>query len=318
LRSPAAGAYDKSYIIAAAMPKDIELAILFADVVGSTMLYEKLGDVKAREMVGICIEAMKTATEQHGGTVIKTMGDEVMATFPTADEAIDAADQMQRTITSHPSLQNELAHVAIRIGCHFGPVVIENRDVFGAAVHTANRMTSQAKAGQIITTVTVVERLSPEWRAAVRQIDVATLKGRSHEVALYEVLWQTEDVTSMLPGIALAQREQQRPRRLRLRFRGEEVVLDDNHTQVTIGRAEDNDIVVKGNLISRLHARIEASKARFVLVDESTNGTFVHGIGGDEHFVRRDSVPLAGEGIIGLGRAPERDSSVTIRYVCEE
>jgi class 3 adenylate cyclase len=300
------------------MSKDIELAILFADVVGSTQLYELLGDAKAREMVGICIDIMKGATERHGGTVIKTMGDEVMATFPSADEAINAASQMQREITLNPSLRAGASHVAIRIGCHYGPVVLESRDIFGAAVHTANRMTSQAKAGQIMTTVTMVEKLSPEWRNAVRQIDVATLKGRSHEVALYEVLWQTEDVTSMLPAIALAHREQHRPRRLRLRFQGEEIVLDDHRTHVTIGRADDNDIIVKGNLISRLHARIEASKARFVLVDQSTNGTFVQGAAGDEQFVRRDSLPITGEGLIGLGRSPERDSLQTIRFVCED
>jgi class 3 adenylate cyclase len=300
------------------MSKDIELAILFADVVGSTMLYEKLGDAKAREMVGICIESMRNATEQHGGTVIKTMGDEVMSTFPTADQAVNAANQMQRAISQHAGLQNDLAHVAIRIGCHFGPVVLENRDVFGAAVHTANRMTSQAKAGQVMTTITMVEKLSPDWRAAVRQIDVATLKGRSHEVALYEVLWQTEDVTSMLPAIALANREQVRPRRLRVRFQGEELVLDDNRNLLTIGRADDNDIIIKGNLISRLHARIEANKARFILVDQSTNGTFVHTAGGDEQFIRRDTMPIVGEGLIGLGRAPERDSSQTIKFICEE
>jgi adenylate cyclase len=300
------------------MNKDIELAILFADVVGSTMLYEKLGDAKAREMVGICIETMKNATEQHGGTVIKTMGDEVMSTFPTADQAVNAANQMQRAISAHAGLQNDMAHVAIRIGCHFGPVVLENRDVFGAAVHTANRMTSQAKAGQVMTTITMVEKLSPDWRAAVRQIDVATLKGRSHEVALYEVLWQTEDVTSMLPAIALANREQVRPRRLRLRFQGEEIILDDSRPLITIGRADDNDIIIKGNLISRLHARIEASKVRFMLVDQSTNGTFVHAINGDEQFIRRDTMPINGEGLIGLGRAPERDSSQTIRFVCED
>ena len=300
------------------MTKDIELAILFADVVGSTMLYERLGDAKARDMVGICIEVMKSATEQQGGSVIKTMGDEVMATFPTADQAINAANQMQRVISSHAGLQNDEAHVAIRIGCHFGPVVLENRDVFGAAVHTANRMTSQAKAGQVITTLAMVEKLSPEWRSSVRQIDVATLKGRSHEVALYEVLWQTEDVTSMLPAIALANREQARPRRLRLRCLGQEVVLDDHRTQATIGRAEDNDIIVKGNLISRLHARIETNKARFLLFDQSTNGTFVHGPAGEEQFVRRDSLPITGEGLIGLGKAPERDASTTIRFICEE
>ena len=300
------------------MAKDIEVAILFADVVGSTQLYEALGDDKARAMVGICIDIMKGATERHGGTVIKTMGDEVMSTFVSPDEAINAASQMQREITLNPVLQAGPSHVAIRIGSHYGPVVVENRDVFGAAVHTANRMTSQAKAGQIMTTVTMVEKLSPEWRSSVRQIDVATLKGRTHEVALYEVLWQSEDVTSMLPAIALANREAHRPRRLRLRVHGEEVVLDETRTHVTIGRADDNDLIVKGNLISRLHARIEASKARFVLIDQSTNGTFVCGPSGEEHFVRRDSLPISGEGLIGLGRTPERDSAQTIRFVCEE
>jgi class 3 adenylate cyclase len=301
------------------MAKDIELAILFADVVGSTKLYEQLGDQRAREMVAICIEAMKGATEHHHGTVIKTMGDEVMATFATADDALNAASQMQHTISTHPGLLVEgSSHVAIRIGCHFGPVVLENRDVFGAAVHTANRMTSQAKAGQIVTTASTVERLSPEWRASVRQIDVATLKGRSSEVALFEVLWQTEDITSMLPAIALANRETQRPRRLRLRYQGEEIVLDDHRTAVTIGRAEDNDICVKGNLISRIHARIEASKTRFLLIDQSTNGTFVLGGAGEEQFVRRDSMPIAGEGLIGLGKAPDHESAQTIRFICEE
>src|SRR5215471_4337154 len=198
------------------MGKDIELAILFADVVGSTRLYDLMGDVRARDMVAICIEVMRAATEGRQGTVIKTMGDEVMATFPSADAALNAAAQMQQQISTHAQLKVEGQPVAIRIGCHFGPVMLENRDVFGAAVHTANRMTSQAKAGQIVTTAAMVERLSPEWRAACRQIDIATLKGQGSEVALYEVLGQTEDITSMLPGISGDARTT-RPMRLRLR-----------------------------------------------------------------------------------------------------
>ena len=151
------------------MNKDIELAILFADVVGSTQLYETLGDTQAREMVGICIDIMRTATEAHAGTVIKTMGDEVMATFATADEAINAASDMQRAITTHPALQSGNTHVAIRIGCHYGPVVLEQRDVFGAAVHTANRMTSQAKAGQIAKLqLEAAERIDRRTRAMAR------------------------------------------------------------------------------------------------------------------------------------------------------
>lgn len=300
------------------MGKDIEVAILFADVVGSTRLFELMGDLRARDMVAICLEVMREATEHHHGTVIKTIGDEVMATFPTADDALNAAGRMQRQISAHSGLRVEGVPVAIRIGCHFGPVVLDSRDVFGVSVHTANRMTSQAKAGQIITTSATVERLSPEWRSAVRQIDVATLRGQGEAVALYEVLWQTEDVTSMLPSIALTGRDARRPLRLRLFLQERELVLDEQHPHVAIGRADDNDLVVRGNLISRLHARIDFTRNRFTLTDQSTNGTFVCISGEEETFVRRDTMPIKGEGLIGLGRVPERDSPATIRFVCEE
>jgi len=299
------------------MGKDIELAILFADVVGSTRLYDIMGDIRARDMVAICIEVMRSATEQRQGTVIKTMGDEVMATFPSADAALNAAAQMQQQISTHAQLKVEGQPVAIRIGCHFGPVMLENRDVFGAAVHTANRMTSQAKAGQIVTTAATVDKLSPEWRASCRQIDIATLKGQGSEVVLYEVLWQTEDVTSMVPGIAGDSRPA-RSMRLRLRCDDRELLVDERHSSITIGRAEDNDVVVKGNLISRLHARIEISRNKFVLIDQSTNGTFVQSADGEESFVRRDSLQIRGRGMIGLGRLPEQGSPQTIRFACEE
>jgi adenylate cyclase len=299
------------------MGKDIELAILFADVVGSTRLYELMGDLRARDMVAICIDVMRTATEQHQGTVIKTMGDEVMATFADADQALNAAAQMQQQISRHSQLKVEGQPVSLRIGCHYGPVVLENRDVFGSTVHTANRMTSQAKAMQIMTTAAVVERLAPQWRAAVRQVDVATLKGQGNEVVLYEVLWQTEDVTSMIPAIAMSNSTLPHLR-LRLQFQDREIVLDERHPSVVIGRAEDNDVIVKGNLISRLHARIEMNRHKFVLVDQSTNGTFVQSQDGDEAFVRRDSVQIKGKGMIGLGKLPDQDSPQTIRFICEE
>ena len=300
------------------MGKEIEVAIVFADVVGSTKLYELLGDLRARDMVGICIDVMRAATDQNHGTVIKTMGDEVMSTFPTADDALNAAAQMQKQIVLHPQLKVDEQTVAIRIGCNFGAVVLENRDIFGSAVHTANRMTSQAKAGQIITTATMVERLSSDWRASVRQIDIATLKGRSSEVALFEVLWQTEDITSMVPSIAINAREREKTQRLRLRYQGQEVLVDDGRANITMGRAEENDLVVKGNQISRLHARVEVNRNKFMLIDQSTNGTFVVGKDGEEAFVRRDSMQLRGEGLIGLGKAPDSNSSQVIRYACEE
>jgi class 3 adenylate cyclase len=300
------------------MPAEQELAILFADVVGSTRLFEVLGDVAARDKVQACVEIMRRATEQHGGSVVKTMGDEIMATFADCDAAMDAAVEMQAAIAGHPDLEVEGQHISIRIGCHFGPVVQETRDVFGAAVHTANRMTSQAKAGQIIITDSIYGRLAEEWRAIARQVDVAVPRGQHGEVTIYELLWQHGETTSVLPSIATIA-DEKKPFRIRLRYLGTELVLDNRErTYATLGRGQDNDLVIKGNLVSRLHARIEAGKNRFMLVDQSTNGSFVQGKGGDDAFVRRDAIPLKGEGVIGLGRVPEPQSYHTVEYVCEE
>jgi len=299
------------------MGRDVEVVILFADVVGSTQLYEQLGDDKAREMVARCLEIMRSVTEEHSGSVIKTMGDEVMSTFPVADDAMNAAKQMQETISSDESLRHSDGHVAIRIGCHFGPVVQENRDIFGSAVHTANRMTSQAKAQQIITTSATVEQLSEEWRGMVRQIDVAVVRGKADEVALFEVLWQPDEATSMLPTVGLGQ-PVSRTKRVRLKFKDQEVTVGEGRKSATLGRAEENDLVVKGNLISRVHARIETSKDRFTLVDESTNGTFVQADSGEEIFVRRDSTLLTGEGVIGLGRVAQPGAATAVHYIVED
>ncbi|MSR09566.1 MAG: adenylate/guanylate cyclase domain-containing protein [Gammaproteobacteria bacterium] len=295
------------------------LAILFADVVGSTHLYEVLGDDRARATVQQCLAVMKQATDHCGGTVIKTMGDEVMSTFPSADDALNAANQMQQRITNTIRIETDDSHVAIRIGCHFGPVVIEDHDIFGAAVHTANRMTSQAKAGQILTTSTLVEQLTPQWKALVRQIDVATPKGQSDEVAVFEVLWQPEEATNMLLSIDLSARPPTPATRLRLRFHGEELVVGQNgKVMITMGRADENDVVIKGNLVSRVHARIDALRNRFVLVDESTNGTFVQQDAGEELYVRRDSMALTGSGVIGMGRVAARGTPLAIEYLVEE
>ena len=294
------------------MARDLEVAILFADVVGSTQLYDTFGDTKASETVAVCLDVMKDATQQYNGTVIKTIGDEVMSTFPSVDEAMGAAVLMQSRISAE-SRQDDRIPVSIRVGCHYGPVVQEQNDIFGAAVHTANRMTSQAKAKQIVISGETVEMMSKKMQDQTRQIDVATVRGKMDEVALYELLWNPEEATSMLPTIEWESRAK-KASGLVLSFRDQNVEISDQRKAVTIGRAEDNDLVVKGNLISRIHAKVELRRGKFMLIDQSTNGTFLQNVQGEETFVRRDSTELRGEGTIGLGRAEEPGASLAIYY----
>lgn len=298
------------------MAKDLEVAILFADVVGSTRLYDEFGDAKASETVALCLDIMKDSTHQFDGTVIKTIGDEVMSTFPTVDDAMAAASQMQARISGNSGGGEDHIPVSIRIGCHYGPVVQEQNDIFGAAVHTANRMTSQAKAKQIVISGATVEHMGSQWEKLTRQIDVATVRGRLDEVALYELIWQPDEATSMLPTIEWESRSK-KACRLTLSFQDYTIVVNDKKKNVNLGRAEDNDLVIKGNLISRIHARIEMRRGKFILVDQSTNGTFLQNVRGEETFLRRDSTELTGEGIIGLGRVAKPGTPLAIHFHCE-
>ncbi len=294
------------------MAKDLEVAILFADVVGSTQLYDKFGDTKASETVALCLDVMKDATHQFNGNVIKTIGDEVMSTFQSVDEAMGAAVMMQTRITADTKQDGRIP-VSIRIGCHYGPVVQEQNDIFGAAVHTANRMTSQAKARQIVMSGDTVDQIGPELQKQARQIDVATVRGRMDEVALFEFLWNPEEATSMLPTIGWESRARTASKMV-LTFRDATVEVSDTCKSINMGRADDNDLVIKGNLISRIHAKVEMRRGKFVIIDQSTNGTFLMNALGDESFVRRDSTELGEEGTIGLGRAEEPGTSLSIHY----
>ena len=293
------------------MARDLEVAILFADVVGSTQLYDKFGDTKASETVALCLDVMKDATHQFNGTVIKTIGDEVMSTFETVDDAMGAAVMMQTRVTSET--REGGIPVTIRIGCHFGPVVQEQNDIFGAAVHTANRMTSQAKAKQIVISGFTVEQMSPELRNQTRQIDVATVRGRLDEVALYELVWQPEEATSMLPTLEWENKDR-RASRLMINYRDSTIELSDKRKSINLGRADDNELVVKGNLISRIHAKIEMRRGKFVLIDQSTNGTFLKMNADEPILLRRDAIQLEGEGLISLGQKIGEDEQLAVRY----
>jgi hypothetical protein len=222
---------------------------------------------------------------------------------------MNAARDMQVAISKGEAVSVDGAPLAIRVGCDYGPVIPDERDVFGSTVNTANRVTSQAKAAQVLITSNMVDRLGPEWRAAVRQIDLTPIRGKMGETAMFEALWQSEDITSMLPTISWNERRAKSKARMRLRYQGKELLVDAEHPHINLGRSDENDLVVKGNLISRLHARVEINRDRFLLVDQSTNGSFVVTRQGDEQFVRRDSIPLHGEGVIGLGRIVQPGSA---------
>jgi len=274
------------------------LCVLFADVSGSTRLYEKLGDAEALRAVERCLNRMRRVIDGHGGKVIKTIGDEVMTTFPSADEGIQAACEMQHRITDLPPVSG--VKLAIRVGFHFGPAIEENDDVFGDTVNTAARMVGLAQAGQVITTIETLSSLTLSVAPAVREIDALTVKGKVEDVSVCEVLWQdgadlTMKAVSPAPQFVLA--------RLFISYRDMEVTLDSIRGLLTLGRDIGNEVVIRDQRASRNHARIERRRDRFVLIDQSTNGTFLRIEGESEVILKREEITLRGNGTIGFGHS---------------
>jgi adenylate cyclase len=288
------------------------LAILFADIAKSTQLYETLGNKTAQLLIGSCLGLLSRVTVRYKGTVIKTIGDEIMCTFPSADDAVEAAVCMNRELEQ--LIISEIPNVIppnIYVGIQFGPVIREDEDVFGDAVNVASRMVSMAKQRQIVTTDDTIEVLCDRYKNAARIIDKTTVKGKSGEINIYEVIWEQQDATVMVDDSFDARKIESQ---MELKFQDVNIQVDQNRPSATLGRQSHNDIVVNDGRVSRTHARIEYRRGKFVLIDQSTNGTFALIQGKKSVTLKRDETVLLGRGIIGLGRDVTEDSPVAIHY----
>ena len=286
------------------------LAVLFADVCGSTRLYETLGDTEALATIGRCVSLISNVCAGHGGRVVKTIGDEAMAVFASADEAAQAAAEMQLRISEQPPVGG--SRLAIRVGFHLGPAIVTDGDVFGDSVNIAARMVALAKREQIITSSQTADALAPWLRARVREQDTLTVKGKTKDIGIFELLWQDEEADLT----AMASRWKPQPARIVLRHGTKELVLDDSTATITIGRGAENDIVIADRKASRLHARVERRRDKFVIIDQSSNGTFVTVDGEPEIMLRREELILRGRGHATFGHAWRDDPTEILAFSC--
>jgi adenylate cyclase len=271
--------------------------VLFADVSGSTNLYETVGDATALEAVSACLDAARLATEASGGRIIKTIGDEVMGLFPGPDAAANAAADMQGRIDALPEVDGH--KLGVRIGFHHGPVLQRDDDVFGDTVNLAARLVAQAKKGEIITSAETAQQLGPIFRSMVRNLYAITVKGKAEEIGLAELVWRRDaDATVYASARAKA------PVRgaLRLQYRDRQVTRRRDHDAIHLGRDPGSGIVIDDEMASRQHCTIERRQDKFVLKDHSTNGTYVTIDGDAELLVRRDELTLRKHGWIAFGQ----------------
>jgi class 3 adenylate cyclase len=285
------------------------LTILFADVSGSTRLFEVHGDEAARRMVGGVLVALAEVAARHGGRVVKTIGDEVMCTFPGPLHGLLAATDMHRRIRDDAVFQR--ANIAIRIGLHHGATLIENDDVFGDAVNTAARMADKtlARRDQIITTASTVRGITNTTGLRVRPLGTAWVLGKQAPVEIVDVLWQEDvaHVTTVQRVMQAIDTPSDRPRLL-VRLKSQVFEIDEG-TPFSIGRDPASSLVVETEWVSRNHALIEWKRGYFMLADRSTNGTWLKVGDDDEILVHRDETHLRRSGTISLGQAHQAGST---------
>lgn len=289
-----------------------EAAVMFADVSGSTKLYETEGDAVAHAAIEKCVNLMKEKTVAAKGRVIKTIGDEVMAAFPSADAAADAAIEIQTGIAELPMVGK--TKIGVRIGFNFGPIVEREGDVFGDAVNLAARLSHVATRDQIITARDTVMKMSPMLKANTRGITTIQVKGKAEEIQVFELMWQqSEDMTTLASHKSIY-----KPKNAKLRIlaQGGEVILSAERPSLALGRDASADMVVRERMASRAHGKIERRLDKFILTDHSANGTFITIEGDKEIILRREEFTLRGHGWIAFGQTRATATDV-IEFFCE-
>jgi adenylate cyclase len=299
------------------MAMDVILqTVLFADISGSTRLFEQYGDQHALAQVSACMALLRGVAQAQNGRTVKTIGDEIMCVFAQPEQAAAAAIGMQEVISLDFRM---LAHqIRLRIGFHHGSTIAAPGDLYGDGVNMAARMAAQAKAGQIITDRSTLARISPERLIEARLVDQTRVRGKEALFDLFEITWgQLEEMTLMCGGADQhTESTSVRPTAMTCRYQDRSTMIDSRQPVLTIGRDAVNRIVINAPMVSRLHARIELRRERFILVDQSINGTFIYPQGAPMVPLRRAEQPLPESGFIAAGQQSTPDSRLVIHFRC--
>jgi len=292
-------------------------AVLFADLRGSTGLYESIGNAQASEVVTATVNALARRVPATGGVLVKTLGDGLMAVFPSGTSAVDCAEQLHEeldrlTARREVLMQGGARRLQLQVSAAWGELVEMGGDYFGDAVNVAARLIDHAGDNETLITAEVLRTLPPQRRDVFRSLDRVRLRGRAEPVEVHMLSRRGVDTAPTLVGdpaqgmpgpvaVVLGWGP------LRRRFTAE-------HMPLVIGRGAGSDMLIDDARVSRAHCRIDWLGATLQLSDLSINGTFVRFTGEDEVLsLRRGSCTLHGSGEVGLSGSPE-DPGVAVMH----
>lgn len=279
-------------------------SVVFADLVGSTGIFERLGDETAGRFVTQLTTALAKIFEQHHGRVVKLLGDGLFVVFAEETQAVTACVAIQDRLLQKPVRPGGTGRpVKMQMGIESGEVVEIEGDCYGDAVNSAARLADLAGADQILTTQRVRDALPPQQQSKLRSLGPMYLRGKNEVTEVFRVEWQPErDVEATMMGVSLTPQQQAKEAHLEVSIAGQTRVLQPRGDAVTLGRSSTADLPVNDSRVSRVHATFEWRGGHFVLTDTSSFGTWVYfGNQPDPVVLRRTECYLVGQGQIALG-----------------
>ena len=285
-----------------------------ADVVGSTRLYEQLGDDEAQRIISAALNTVRDVSEAHHGKVTAELGDELMVVFDDAGDAAASACDVHTKVPERMAIDAPDTPISMRVGIHMGP--FSEADSGSETVKIAQWAASNAKGEQTLATEAVIERLPRIFQAVSRYVDDETWNFVSLEhVTLHEIIWDVEGVTAYSgekPTVG-----SDRCKSVTFEYMGKSVKLTADRPVISVGRSEQNDLVVQNDLVSRQHFSAQLSRGRSTITDNSTNGTVISYVDGTNQSVKKETLPLHGKGRLIIGRPPKIDETYVINYECQ-
>jgi adenylate cyclase len=277
------------------------MTIMFADVSGSTRLFERLQDTEAAHAVERCIKRMERSITGYRGRTLQVAGDELQALFESPEDACLAAIDMELRVADLPPISG--LKLTIRIGLHCGDIVEQFETALGEAVNTTARITGMARVDQILASKQLADLLPPHCQSYVAPIrKMGTIREGRETVELVQIDWQRHEEYLRTRTVAVEPTASDKTSdRLCLRYRGKAFLLDDKTPVLSLGRDPSSKLLIEDRKASRAHGRIEKRAASYFYIDSSTNGSFISFPGQNEIMLRKDEIQLRGSGRICFG-----------------
>ena len=301
-----------------------ELTVVFADLTGSTGVFEALGNVKATQAITQLTQWIGSVCEANGGHVVKYLGDGVLIVFKDSVQAIETASELQQIhhdrIVDWPSMLK----MRLQVGMARGDVIEQNGDCFGDAVNVASRLSDLSGSEQILASDSVMENLPETYQVRARCLGPIVIRGRNESCVVHRVEWQNEILSELftMPGSltpSIQNLSSPVPASIELSWLDFAARFMIAELPVFLGRDADAQFVVQDPRVSRKHAVIEWRAGRFYLRDMSSYGTWLRFSDSKAILVlRRQECVLLLDGEMALGASFDDFTVPTVSFNLHE